>query len=358
MRNRTRTPAADFSRMTSQMLCCKLDQLRTQQRAGVDLSAPPRTVGEWLSEWLTDIKATDGTRPATLDRYRSVVEIHLRPALGRVGLRKLTPRDVQRYLTSLAGTRSPGTVAKVHAVLRSALSDAARFDLVERNVAKLVKVPSGQADERRVPTPEEIRQLLDAAAADRLSDAIVVALSLGVRRGELLGLRWEDVDLPGRTVHVARAVQRSGGELRVVEPKTRRSRRRLPLPLAAVQAFERQGAVQARERLAAGSAWDDQGWVFPSTIGTPLEPRNLERTFTRVRERAGLPWLHLHDLRHACGSYLIAQGVGLRTVMEILGHSTFRLTMDTYGHVLPGQMFEAAEAMDRALDGSTGSGRQ
>lgn len=327
----------------------KLAKLRKQQQAGVDLTAPPRTVGEWLVEWLRDFKSKDGTRPATLDRYRSAANHNLVPGLGRIALRKLTARDVQRYLTELSVERSPGTVAKVHAVLRSALSDAVRFDLVERNVAKLVRIPNGQAAERRVPTPKEIRQLLDAATGDRLAEAFVIAVSLGLRRGELLGLKWTDVDLHARVLHVVRAVQRSGGKLRVVEPKTRRSRRRLPLPLAAIQACERQRVMQARERLASGSAWRDEDWVFPSTIGTVLEPRNFSRTFDKLRDQAGLPWLHLHDLRHACGTYLIAQGVGLRTVMEILGHSTYRLTMDTYGHVLPLQMFEAADAMDRAL---------
>lgn len=160
----------------------------------------------------------------------------------------------------------------MHAVLRSALSDAVRFDLVERNVAKPVKVPNGQAAERRVPSPKEIRQLLDAASGDQLAETFVIAVSLGVRRSELLGLQWADVDLDERVLHVVRAVQRSGGELRVVEPKTRRSRRWLPLPLVAVQALERQRVVQARERLAAGSAWQDEGW------GVPVDHRHRART--------------------------------------------------------------------------------
>jgi integrase len=229
------------------------------------------------------------------------------------------------------------------------LSDAVRFELVTRNVAKAVKIPSGAAAERRVPTPSEIRQLFAAADGDRLADAFVLAVLLGLRRGELLGLRWSSVDLDKRLLVVRTTIQRSGGELRVTEPKTRRSLRRIRLPHAAVRAFERQRVRQAKERLAAGSAWDDQGWVFASQVGTPIEPRNLSRRFAQIRADAGLDWLHLHDLRHACGTYLIAEGVDLRTVMEVLGHSTFRLTMDTYAHILDGQLDTAADAMDRAF---------
>lgn len=329
-------------------VAAKLEELQQAERTGVDLTAPPRTVGEWLAEWLDDVKATDGTRPSTLDRYRQVVETHLVPGLGRVKLEKLGARDVQRFLTDRRRSRSAGTVAKIHGVLRSALSDAVRFDLVARNVAKSVKVPAGTADERRAPTVAEVRTFLDAAADDRLVEAFVLAASMGLRRGELLGLQWSDVDLDRRVLHVRRTVQRSGGELRVVEPKTKRSRRRLPLPRVALDAFERQRVRQPTERETAGSAWQDGDWVFPSTIGTPLEPRNLTRSFDLARKAAGMEWLHLHDLRHACGTYLIAQGVDLRTVMEVLGHSTYRLTMDTYAHVLPNQMFDAADAMDRA----------
>lgn len=329
----------------------KLRQLRRSQEAGVDLAAPPRTLGRWLSEWLTEVKATDGTRPSTLDRYRQVVDVHLVPGLGALRIDKVSARDVHRFLVGLRETRSAGTVAKVHAVLRAALSDAVRFDLVARNVAKSVKVPATAAAERRVPTPEQITALFTAAQGDRYAEVLVLAVSLGLRRGELLGLRWSDVDLDNRFLVVRTTIQRSGGELRVTEPKTRRSARRIQLPIVAVRALERQRIRQARERLAAGPAWHDDGWVFASTIGTPVEPRNLNRRFTELRTEAGLDWLHLHDLRHACGTYLIAHGVDLRTVMEILGHSTIRLTMDTYAHVLDRQLSDAADAMDRALGG-------
>jgi integrase len=180
---------------------------------------------------------------------------------------------------------------------------------VERNVAKLVRVPNGAADEKRVLTPDEVRAFLWHADDDRLGELLHVAVALGLRRGELLGLKWSDIDEEQRTIQVVRTVQRSGGSLRITEPKRRRSRRVLPLPSFALDALDRQKTWQAHERLAAGPAWHDEGWVFPSTIGTAMEPRNVNRAFETVREWAGMSWLSLHGLRHACGSYLLSQGV-------------------------------------------------
>jgi integrase len=178
---------------------------------------------------------------------------------------------VQRFLAGLADHLSGASVVKVHGVLRVALSDAERFGLVSRNVAKLVRPPTVAAPERRSLTLEEARRFLSVVRSDRLEGVFVLGLALGLRRGELLGLRWDDVDLPARTLTVARALQRADGELRIVQPKTQRSRRVLPLPEVVVAALERQRARQAAERLRA-PCWRDEGLVFASTVGTPLEP--------------------------------------------------------------------------------------
>ena len=327
----------------------KLRQLRNAQDKGVDIAAPPRTLAAWLDEWMTDMKALDGTRPSTLDRYRIAIDSHIKPGLGRVRLDRLSPRDVQTFLASRSELVAPATVVKIHAVLRSALSDAERLDLVVRNVAKSVRSPSLAKPERRVLTVDEAKRLLALAAENRLEGVFVVGLTLGLRRGEILGLRWPDVDLENRVLHVRQAVQRAGGSLRIVEPKTHRSRRVLPIPAITVPAFERQRARQAAERLAAGPDWQDNGLVFASTLGTPMEPRNVNRRFEILRASADLDWLRMHDLRHACATFLIGHGVDHRTVMDVLGHSTIRLTLDTYTHVLDERMRAAAEAMDRAF---------
>lgn len=329
----------------------KLAALRRAQEQGVDLLAPPRTVGQWLEEWLTDVKAHDGTRGSTLARYRQVVRVHLAPGLGRVRLDQLTARDVQRFLVGRSAVLSPASVVKVHAVLRVALGDAERLELVARNAARSVRAPRLARQERRVLTPAEARRFLDLVATDRLEAVIVLAVTLGLRRGEVLGLRWADVDLGAGLLRVERALQRVGGDLRLVEPKTRGSARSLRLPSLAIAALERQRARQAAERLRIGPAWQESDLVFTTPIGTPMEPRNVSRRFDQMRREAGLEWLRFHDLRHACATFLLASGMEPRTVMEVLGHSTIRLTMDLYGHVLPERMSAAAAAMDEALGG-------
>jgi integrase len=328
----------------------KLAALRREQEHGVDLAAAPRTVAEWLDEWLDEMKANDGTRPSTLTRYRIAVESHLKPGLGRYRLDRLAARDVQRFLGDRSASQSPASLVKLHAVLRVALADAERLGLVARNAAKLVRPPSLRREERRVLTVAEARRLLEKARGDRFEIVVVLGLTMGLRRGEILGLQWQDIDLDGRTVYVRRALQRVRGGLQFVEPKTHRSRRPLPIPALVTPALERHRARQAVDRLAAGELWRDNGLVVATMYGGPVEPRNVNHYFERLRKTAGLDWLRLHDLRHACATFLLAQGVDPRTVMELLGHSTIRLTMDTYGHVLPDRLHAAAEAMNRVLE--------
>lgn len=327
----------------------KRDDLKRRLQLGVDLAAKPRTVAEWLTEWLRDIKANDDTRPSTLQRYRQAIDTHLIPALGTTKLDKLTTRHVQRMITGLKGRMAPATVVKVHGVLRVALADAMRMDLVPRNVARAAKPPGLSRNERRALTPDEAKRLLSAIVGDRLEPLFVLALATGLRRAEVLGLRWSDVDLDGRVLFVRQTLQRANGKLIFGRPKTHRSVRPMPLSKLATGALSRQKVRQAKERLAAGKDWHDHGLVFASTIGTPMEPRNVNRRFDELRSRAGLPWLRLHDLRHAFATFLLDQGEELRTVMELLGHSTIRLTADTYGHVLPKRARAAAETLDKLL---------
>lgn len=182
----------------------------------------------------------------------------------------------------------------------------------------------------------------------RLGALFTVALAVGLRHGEALGLRWDDVDLDAGTLTVRHALQRVGGKLTLVDPKTQRSRRTIALPDVALTALREHRRRQLETRMAA-DYWDDQGFVFASTIGTGIEPRNLVRAFHQLRERAGLPWLRFHDLRHGCASLLMAQGVNPRVVMEILGHSQISLTLGTYSHVAPELAKEAAAKIDGIL---------
>ena len=186
---------------------------------------------------------------------------------------------------------------------------------------------------------------------ERLEAFYVLALTTGLRRGELLGLRWDDIDMSSRQLQVRRALQRAGGRLQFVEPKTASSLRVLVIPKLATIHLERHRARQDEERRLLGAAWQDYGLVFASSVGTPLEPRNVNRRWDELRERGGLHWLPLHDLRHGCATFMLAAGVPARTIMDVLGHSEIGVTMNTYTHVLMQLREDAADAIDGVLGG-------
>ena len=170
---------------------------------------------------------------------------------------------------------------------------------------------------------------------DRLEALWICGLTLGLRRGELLGLHWDDIDVAAETVRVRWTLQRANGGLRLVPPKTELSARTIPAPAMTLDALRRHHAAQEHEADQLGTDWPATGLVFVSTTGTMLEPRNVNRRWYELRAQAGLPWLRLHDLRHACASFMLAAGASPRTVMKTLGHSQISLTMNTYAHVLP-----------------------
>jgi integrase len=248
---------------------------------------------------------------------------------------------------------SARTAKYAHAVLRRALGQAERWGMVTRNVATLVEPPRAVRPEVRALAPDEVRALLDAAKGDRFEAILTVAIAVGLRRGEALGLKWSDLDLDAAVLRVQRALVYVDGDLRFVDPKTKRSRRTVPLPSVSVQALREHRRGQAAERLAAGPEWTDHDLVFPSATGGPMDPNNLGRHFRALCDRAGIGRVRLHDLRHTCASLLLAQNVHPRVVMEILGHSGIAITMDTYSHVLPELQREAADRMDQALGYTT-----
>jgi integrase len=323
--------------------------LRDVQR-GLPLASEDRmTVEQYLRRWLAET-VKPAVRPSTYRSYEMLVRVHLVPELGRIALGKLMPQEVQRLLNSkLADGLSPRSVHHLHAVLRRALNQAYRWELIPRNVALLVDPPRVPSFEVRPLTPDQARLFLDAAAGNRLGALFVVALALGLRQGEVLGLSWEDIDLQARTLTVRRSLQRIDGVLRLVEPKTSRSRRMLTVPTLVVDALRAHRTRQLEERLWAGARWREYDLVFTSTIGTPLDGTNVTHRLHILLEQAGLPRQRFHDLRHACASLLLAQGVHPRVVMETLGHSQISLTMNTYSHVMPDLKSEAAERMQAIL---------
>jgi len=317
---------------------------------------PELTVGAFLESWLTEI-ARVTVRPRTYVSYRYVVHFHLTPGLGDLPLAFLSPADVQAFLNAKAASSlSPRTVGYLRGVLRGALGHAERTDLVTRNVARLARPP--RIPRRRVSplSVDQVRAFLAAITGDRLEALYLVALGVGLRQGEILGLRWSDVDLEGGTLTVRHALARIEGRLVLVEPKSATSRRVVPLPAFVRDALVAHRDRQAQEPLPLRPAVPDPfaDLVFVTTHGTPLDGITITRRFQRLLASAGLPHQRFHDLRHACATLLLAQGVPARVVMETLGHSEISLTLNTYSHVMPSVGREAAERMDQLL----GAGRR
>jgi integrase len=330
----------------------KLEAAKRDLERGLPVDIERQTVAQFLDRWLADV-VRPKVRPSTYDSYAGHVRLYLKPTLGHHQLTKLTPQHVQSLLNEkLAAGLSPRTVQYMRSVLRNALNQAMKWDLVARNVATLVDPPRSRRPEVRPLTPEQARAFLGAVKGDRLEGLFTVAVALGLRQGEALGLRWEDIDLDAGTLRVRHTIQKINGEWCFVEPKTDRSRRTIVMPAATITALRAHRRRQAEERLAAGARWQDWHLVFPSAVGTPLNGSNVTHRLQRILESANLPRQRFHDLRHCCASLLLAQHVPMRVVMEILGHSQISLTMDTYSHVMPALQHEAASLMDAILTNS------
>jgi integrase len=311
----------------------KLAELRRQLAHGAPVPPAGLTVAVYLNEWVEQVAARR-VRASTLYNYRLYIKRDIVPALGGKRLEKLTARDVRLFLAQLldagAGAR---TVQYVHSTLRAALEDATRDEVINRNVARLVRAPRPIVEERQPLTVEQARLLLQSAHEHRLYAMFVVFVLLGMRRSEVLGLRWPDVDLDAEALHVRNTLHRQASGLVLLPPKTRRSRRTIPLPAPMVKVLRAHLAIQEQERTKAGADWHETGHVFTTLIGTPLDPRNTTRAFQQQCETAGVPTVPLHALRHTCVSLLLSLGESPRLVMEIVGHSALEMTMNVYGHV-------------------------
>jgi integrase len=336
---------------TEREVITKLNLLHRAAEQGQDLSQTSPTLSQWLDQWL-EIKSSDGTRASTLRSYRGLIENHVRPTLGRKRLDKLTPADVRNFITAKSQSHlSPATVAHLLRLLRNTLGEAERLDLVSRNVAKAVKMPRVPTREVHALDVDQARTLLTVLDGHRLHALFATTLVLGLRRGEVLGLSWSDIDPDHSAIRVRHSLQRLDGSLRLVETKTRASTATLAAPPSLMAILARHRVEQQRERLALGAAWPELDLVFTSTTGTALEPRNVTREWDRLRTQAGLPHLRLHDLRHSCATILTALGVHPRVVMEMLRHSQIGMTMNTYAHVTPLLQRDAADALEAALFG-------
>ncbi len=301
------------------------------------------TLEAHIARWLADV-VQHSVRASTARNYADLTRLYVVPTLGKVKLAQLQPGDVQRlYGTLLARGLAPKTVRNVHAALRRALQQAVDWNLTPRNVAALTHPPRVARQEVAALAPEEVRTLLAAVRGDRWEALIAVALATGMRFGELLGLRWSDVDLTRHTIRVQRQLQRDGT---FAEPKTAKGRRTIDLPASCMVVVKEHKRQQNEERLLVGPAWQPGDLAFCTHEGKPLLQRNVFRAFKAILARAGLPPIPFHALRHTAATLLLVQGVHPKIVQERLGHSNIGMTLDTYSHLIPSMGRDAAAQLD------------
>jgi integrase len=308
-----------------------------------------QTLGEYLEYWLEHVHRLS-VRLSTYVQNRALLKLHLIPALGNVPLQKLTARDVQQLYSKLQERLSAGRVKNLHVLLHKALKHAMEDNLVRENVCDRVTLPRMETDERPVLTQAQARLLVQAAKETRLETLLTVVVTTGMRHGELRALRWQDVDLDKKEIHVRYSSGWVPGYGNVQsEPKTKKGRRTIALHPFVVEALRSHRTEQLEQRLKAGAAWQDHDLVFPGRTGNYFNRPTLYKNFHKILAKAGLPRIRLHDLRHSAATILLAMGVNIRVVQEILGHSSISITLGIYGHVLPGMQEEAMQKWDNVL---------
>ncbi|MGC1239896.1 MAG: tyrosine-type recombinase/integrase [Acidimicrobiales bacterium] len=327
----------------------KMRQLQHELDQGLPAPDTSLTVAQLLDRWHVDVLRHQ-VAPSAARNYKAVADQHIIPTLGKKKLAMLTTADVDRLISQkLDSGLSVSTARRVRAVLAQAIDQGMRWDSVSRNVARLSRPLKTTRSEGRTLTPEQARLLLDSLKGHRNEALYALMLSTGLRRGEALGLQWKDFNEASGVLTVRRQLTREEGALITSDTKTARSRRAVNLPTTMIVELKAHKSRQAAERLALGGAWQTTGYIFTTTIGTPIDPRNLNREFKAVCRQAGLGDWHPHELRHSAASLMLARGVKLQVVSEVLGHASIRMTADVYGHILSPDRQAAADAMDDTL---------
>jgi integrase len=332
----------------------KMQQALAELQKGMPVVSERTTVAEYLQMWLDEI-AKPTLRPRTFQRYEQLVRVHLIPHLGHLRLTQLAPAHVNKMMQAvMASGLTAATAQRAHAVLRRALGQAEKWGMVARNVAKLVDTPKVERKEVQPLTAEQIAAFLEQARGHRLYALFLLAVSLGLRQGELLGLRWQDIDFEKRLLRVRVQLQRVKGQYVLSEPKSTSSKRTLQLPDFVLQPLQQHRANQLLERAQVdvwGNTWD---LVFTTSSGRPIDARDLTRAYSSLLRRAGIPYVRFHTLRHTAASWLLAMGCDIRMVQAVLGHSQISLTANLYTHVVPALLKEAAERMESFYRGLLG----
>jgi len=326
-----------------------LRNTQSQIQNGLTLAGVQTTLKEFLNQWLISYRSS--VHPNTSVQYEGIIRLHLIPVLGHLKLKDLRTDQIQALYTgeTKRGT-SPRMIQYIHAVLRRALNIALRWGLINRNPALSVTLPKLKRKEMKTLNDSQVRVFLSAAKGLRHEALFWMAVFTGLREGELFGLKWSDLDWGKKYLKVQRQLQRIQGKGMVfTEPKTAAGKRMIVLSTAMVAKLREHLDHHQQERISAGDRWQEHDLLFPSTLGTPMDPSNMYKDFKDTLKKAGLPDIRFHDLRHTAATLMLLQGTHPKIVQERLGHSDISLTMNTYSHVLPSMQEEAAEKMDEIL---------
>jgi integrase len=329
----------------------KLKAATERADAGAPVRDAKRTVAAWLSRWRVSTLKASGRKDSTKALYAYLSERHLEAEpFGELTLDRLRPSDVEALLIVLRERGlSESTIRTAYTVLRSGLDAAVRDGLLARNPAAVIARPAVTRREARHLSPAEVAKLLNAARSSRYHAVLVLLAATGLRRGEALALTWADVDLDTGLLRVRGTLARINGELAVTPPKTAKSRRVLRLAPGVVALLRAHRKAQAGERIRAANIWHESGFVFTTENGQPVDPRNLLRALKAAAKRAELADVRVHTLRHSAATALLEAGKGLKTVSEMLGHSSVAITGDVYQHVSDGEAQAAADALAAAI---------
>ncbi|NQT74671.1 MAG: site-specific integrase [Chloroflexi bacterium] len=335
----------------------ELTALLTRLENGIYIKPTKMTVEEYLEQWLQDYVSSN-VRPRTREDYTSKVRLHIIPELGRVGLTELQPSHIQAfYRKKLESGRIDGkgglsarTVLHLHRILSESLEHAMRWGYVGRNVARLVDPPRAIHKEMQTLNADEVHKLLDAFKGTIYYPITYLAIHTGLRRSELLGLRWRDVDLDMATLSVVQVLLTlNGGIVHFQEPKTHKSRRQVSLAPSVALELRKHKEDQQINYMMTGNQLTPDSLVFSHSDGAPILPSAVSHNFVKIARHIGLVGVRFHDLRHTHATLLLKDGIHPKVVQERLGHSNISMTLDTYSHVTPDMQRSAAQALEKVL---------
>ena len=332
-----------------------LRKMLHEKEQGMLATGPSQTLKTYLGQWLEQVHKTR-VRKGSYNLYKIMLNKHIIPALGHIQLQRLTAQHVQAFYThELESGLAAKTVRGYHALLHTALKNAVKWNLIARNVCDLVSPPIPQRHEMQTLTSEQAQRLLEVTQEHGLNVLLTVAITTGMRKGELFGLHWQDIDFEEGCLYVRRTIARIG-TFGIVEsePKTQRSRRKIILPAFVLDALKQHQVYQQTLPEKAGTHWQEKGIVFCNGYGGYLEVARFHRMFKQLLESAELPNIRFHDLRHSAATILFRMGIHPKVVQELLGHSNIGITMDTYSHMLPTMQQEAMNKLDNLFRKQSG----